>query len=73
MELGQAGGFVFSDGCIFLVYFSTDSYFICAWAFVTMFALFSALKAAGILRVSAEEEQMGLDLSEHGKRAYGDS
>ncbi len=46
---------------------------ICAWAFVTMFALFSALKAAGILRVSAEEEQMGLDLSEHGMRAYGDS
>ena len=46
---------------------------ICVWAFVTMYALFYALKAAGILRVSADEEQMGLDLSEHGMRAYGDN
>ncbi len=38
-----------------------------------MFALFYALKAVGMLRVSREEEEMGLDLSEHGMRAYGDS
>lgn len=43
---------------------------ICAWAFGTMFALFLALKAAGILRVSEEEEIKGLDLTEHGLPAY---
>ena len=46
---------------------------ICAWAFGTMFALFMGLKALGLLRVSREEEEMGLDLSEHGMRAYGDN
>ena len=43
---------------------------ICAWAFVTMLAVFAILKAAGVLRVSAEEETQGLDVSEHGMRAY---
>ncbi len=44
---------------------------ICVWAFVTMFILFSILKAAGCLRVSVADEQQGLDISEHGMRAYG--
>lgn len=43
---------------------------ICVWAFVTMSIVFGALKAAGMLRVSAEEEQAGLDISEHGMHAY---
>ncbi len=43
---------------------------ICAWAFVTMLGVFMALKAVGMLRVSAEEEQVGLDISEHGMHAY---
>ncbi len=43
---------------------------IVAWAFVTMFGLFLALKFLGILRVSPEEEQSGLDISEHGMHAY---
>lgn len=43
---------------------------ICGWAFVTMLGLFAVLKAAGILRVSPEEEQTGLDISEHGMHAY---
>ncbi|XZE54830.1 ammonium transporter [Planctomycetaceae bacterium SH139] len=43
---------------------------ICAWAFVTMFALFFVLKMVGLLRVSAEEETTGLDISEHGMHAY---
>ena len=41
-----------------------------AWAFITSFILFSILKGIGILRVSPEEEQAGLDLSEHGMGAY---
>lgn len=40
------------------------------WAFVTMFILFSILKAVGILRVSKEEELRGLDIGEHGEEAY---
>lgn len=43
---------------------------ICAWAFGTMFALFFVLKMIGMLRVSPEEEQDGLDMSEHGMHAY---
>jgi len=43
---------------------------ICAWAFVTMLALFAMLKAMGILRVSKEEEVAGLDITEHGMHAY---
>ena len=40
------------------------------WAFATMFALFSILKATGVLRVSVEEETSGLDITEHGMHAY---
>ena len=43
---------------------------ISAWAFGTMLVLFGILKAMGILRVSAEEETQGLDVSEHGMHAY---
>ncbi len=46
------------------------SLMLCGWAFGTMFVLFSVLKVLGILRVSAEDEQAGLDLSEHGMHAY---
>jgi len=42
------------------------------YAFVTMFILFFILKAVGCLRVSEEEEMVGLDLSEHGSSAYGE-
>ncbi|MEM7812007.1 MAG: ammonium transporter [Planctomycetota bacterium] len=42
----------------------------CAWAFFTMLALFLILKVIGFLRVSAEEEERGLDISEHGMTAY---
>jgi len=40
------------------------------WSFVTMFGLFSLLKAMGMLRVSTEEEILGLDISEHKEEAY---
>jgi len=46
---------------------------ICVWAFITMFILFSILKAMGVLRVSQAEEQQGLDLTEHGMQAYSGS
>jgi Amt family ammonium transporter len=40
------------------------------WAFVMAFILFSILKSIKMLRVSPEEEMEGLDISEHGARAY---
>jgi len=40
------------------------------WAFATMYALFMGLKAAGMLRVSRDEEMEGLDIGEHGMHAY---
>lgn len=43
---------------------------IVAWAFLAMFAVFFVLKTVGFLRVSPEEEQAGLDISEHGMHAY---
>ena len=46
---------------------------ICVWAFVTMAVLFYILKACNLLRVSSEDEQAGLDLSEHGMQAYSQS
>jgi Amt family ammonium transporter len=58
-------------GYIWVQLYSTA--IICAWAFGTMFALFTGLKALKLLRVSEEDEVKGLDLSEHGMRAYGDN
>jgi len=41
-----------------------------AWAFVTALVLFLIIKGIGLLRVSPEDEEAGLDLSEHGSGAY---
>ncbi len=65
-------------GCLAIGAFGHNSFMtqligtaaICAWAFVTMIVLFLILKAVGMLRVTAEEEQQGLDVSEHGMAAY---
>jgi Amt family ammonium transporter len=46
------------------------SLIIIAWAFGTMMALFTLLKVMGMLRVSAKEEEEGLDIGEHGLQAY---
>ena len=43
---------------------------ICLWAFASMSVVFGTLKAVGLLRVTPEEEQAGLDISEHGMHAY---
>ncbi len=55
-------------GYIWVQLYSTA--IICVWAFVTMFAVFALLKGVNALRVSAEDEQAGLDISEHGMHAY---
>ncbi len=45
---------------------------IIAWAVGTMVLTFGVLKAIGLLRVSPQEEIEGLDIHEHGMRAYPD-
>jgi Amt family ammonium transporter len=40
------------------------------WAFVTMYILFTILKATMGIRVSVKEELEGLDISEHGTISY---
>lgn len=42
------------------------------WGFGSTYAVFSALKAIVGIRVSREEEIVGLDISEHGIAAYND-
>ncbi len=44
---------------------------VAGWVIVTTGLLFGGLKAAGLLRVSAEDEMAGLDVSEHGAAGYG--
>ncbi|MEX0670718.1 MAG: ammonium transporter [Pirellulales bacterium] len=48
------------------------SFAVIAWSVVTMIAVFGMLKMIGMLRVSPLEEQEGLDIHEHGMRAYPD-
>ena len=40
------------------------------WVGLTSFIMFTVLKKAGILRVSAEIEEAGMDVSKHGGMAY---
>jgi Amt family ammonium transporter len=46
------------------------SFIVCAATFAAAMAMFAALNAFGLLRVSREGELMGLDLDQHGISAY---
>ncbi len=43
---------------------------ICAFAFITSLIIFGVIKLVFGIRVSAEEEEEGLDIGEHGQEAY---
>lgn len=45
---------------------------VCAFTFISTFAIFYLLKLTMGVRVSADEETMGLDIGEHGQEAYPD-
>ena len=74
-----ADGFVASDeaGLLYggglgqLAVQAAGAAIVAVWVLTTTGILFSALKAMGLLRVSAEEEMEGLDVAEHGSAGYG--
>lgn len=66
------GGLFYGGGVSLLVTQFIGVVAVFAWTMVTGLILFSAIKALVGLRVSAEEEETGLDLGEHGIEAYAD-
>ncbi len=46
------------------------SLMVCAATFASAMAMFAALNALGILRVSRDGELVGLDIDQHGISAY---
>ncbi len=65
-------GLLFGGGATLLVHQLIGVGAVFAFAMVAGFVLFGALKFTIGLRVSAEEELVGLDLGEHGSEAYPD-
>jgi Amt family ammonium transporter len=60
----------FADGFDFMVQVK-GAILVSVFAFVFSYIVFSILKATIGVRVSEEEEERGLDISEHGQEAYG--
>ncbi|HTQ05128.1 MAG TPA: hypothetical protein VMI54_14790, partial [Polyangiaceae bacterium] len=62
--LFYGGGWaVFKAQCI-------GSFIVCTATFASAMAMFAALNALGLLRVTKDDETEGLDLSQHGNTAY---
>ena len=66
---GTAATAFFADGFDFMVQVK-GAILVSVFAFV-FYIVFSILKATIGVRVSEEEEERGLDISEHGQEAYG--
>ena len=67
---GAPEGIFFGGGADLLVTQVTGGIAIAVFVTIASGLLFGAIKAAGLLRVSEEEELAGLDLSEHGAPGY---
>ena len=61
---------IFADGFDFMVQLK-GALLVSVFAFAFAYIVFSILKAIMGVRVSAEEEDRGLDIAEHGQEAYG--
>ena len=68
----QNGGLFYGGGLHLLGVQTLGVAVIGLWGFGATYGLFSLLKAAVGIRVSAEDEVIGLDISEHGISAYND-
>ena len=67
---GTVATAIFADGFDFMVQLKGVHYWSAIFAFVFSYIVFSLLKAFIGVRVSEEEEDRGLDISEHGQEAY---
>ncbi|MBM3215169.1 ammonium transporter [Candidatus Poribacteria bacterium] len=67
---GVKAGLLFGGGLAQLVSQAIGIGVVAVWTLATTGILFGVLKAAGLLRVSADEEMEGLDAGEHGTHAY---
>ena len=67
----ESAGLLYGGGAGLFIDQLIGGVVIAVFVLVTAGALFTALKAAGLLRVSEEEETAGLDVSEHGSPGYG--
>ncbi len=63
-------GLLYGGGIKVLAAQFIGSLIVCTATFASAMAMFAALNAAGLLRVSREGELMGLDLDQHGISAY---
>lgn len=66
------GGLFFGGGLQLLSVQAVGALAVSIWAFGTTFLVFTALKKLVGIRVSAEEEQEGMDIVEHGIPAYNE-
>ncbi len=66
------GGLLYGGGTDLLVTQTIGVWAIALWTLATSFVLFKAIEATVGLRVSEEEEELGLDMQEHGINSYGD-
>jgi len=67
----ENAGLIYGGGISQLVMQAIGVVIVAAWVLGTTALLFGGLKAMGRLRVTAEEEIAGLDVSEHGSSGYG--
>jgi Amt family ammonium transporter len=67
----DSAGLFYGGGASLLVDQLVGGIAIAVFVFATAGALFFTLKSLGMLRVSAAEEQAGLDVAEHGSPGYG--
>ncbi len=67
----EAAGLLYGGGASLLGTQVLGGVVIAIFVTITAGALFAGLKAAGMLRVSEEEEMAGLDVAEHGAPGYG--
>ncbi len=67
---GTVATAIFADGFDFMVQLK-GALLVSVFAFVFSYIVFMILKVTLGVRVSEEEEDRGLDISEHGQEAYG--
>lgn len=66
------GGYFYGGGLNLLGTQALGVFAVAVWTIFTSFILFKAIDATIGLRVSKEDEIMGLDIGEHGTQAYAD-